>query len=83
VRQGRWRYVYWLEAPEQLYDLAADPHEMHDLGREASTAHVRQALRDTLLDWLARRKRRTTLTDEQVETFTHAHKQAGVYFGQW
>lgn len=83
VRQGRWRYVYWLEAPEQLYDLETDPHEMHDLGREASTASVRQALRDTLLDWLARRKRRTTLTDEQVETFTHAHKQAGVYFGQW
>ncbi len=56
---------------------------MHDLGRDTRTASVRQALRDTLLDWLARRKRRTTLTDEQVETSTHAHKQAGVYFGQW
>ena len=82
-RDARWRYVYWLDAPEQLYDLQADPDEMHDLGSEPSTAAVRETLRTRLLDWLARRKRRTTISDAQVERGTAAHKQAGVYFGQW
>ena len=56
---------------------------MHDLGREASTKSLRSELRTQLFDWLARRKRRTTISDEAVERGTNAHKRAGVYFGQW
>ena len=82
-RDTRWRYVYWLDQPEQLYDLQADPHEMNDLGRDPSTEGVRQQLRTRLLDWLARRKRRTTISDDMVEMGTAAHKRAGVFFGQW
>lgn len=82
-KSARWRYVYWLDEPEQLFDLQADPAEMNDLGRDASTAPVRSALRDGLLDWLTRRKRRTTMTDGAVEQGTAAHKKAGVFFGQW
>lgn len=82
-RDARWRYVYWLNAPEQLYDLQADPDEMHDLGRDAGTLALRDRLRNGLFDWLARRKRRTTLTEAQVESATASHKQAGVFFGQW
>jgi arylsulfatase A-like enzyme len=82
-RHGRWRYVYWLDEAEQLYDLQEDPQEMRDLGREASTESVRAAMRSRLLDWLARRKRRTTISDDMVERGTAAHKRAGVFFGQW
>ncbi|HSV57670.1 MAG TPA: sulfatase/phosphatase domain-containing protein [Variovorax sp.] len=35
IRNARWRYVYWLDEPEQLYDLEADPDQMNDLGRDA------------------------------------------------
>ena len=83
LRNARWRYVYWLDEPEQLYDLHTDPDEMCDLGRDAGTAALRGELRTQLFDWLARRKRRTTITDAAVERGTHAHKRAGVYFGQW
>ncbi len=83
IRTGRWRYVYWLDAPEQLYDLQADPQEFQDLGRSASHAGVRETLRQQLLDFLARRKHRTTVTDAFVESRTNRHKQAGVFFGQW
>lgn len=83
LRTPRWRYVYWLDEPEQLFDLAADPEEFHDLGRDESTAAVRRQLRDTLLDFLARRRHRTTVTDAQVERGTANHKSAGVFFGQW
>jgi arylsulfatase A-like enzyme len=82
-RDARWRYVYWLDEPEQLFDLQADPDEMNDLGRDPATESVRQVLRTRLLDWLARRKRRTTISDAAVESGTAAHKAAGVYFGQW
>ena len=83
LRTARWRYVYWLDEPEQLYDLQSDPDEMHDLGRDAGTFTRRIELRTQLFDWLARRKRRTTVSDAVVERGTHAHKRAGVYFGQW
>ena len=75
--------MFWLDEPEQLFDLQADPHEFHDLGREASTEPVRAAMRARLLDFLARRKHRTTLTDAQIERATAGHKRAGVFFGQW
>ena len=82
VRTDRWRYVYWLDEPEQLYDLQADPGEFQDLGRSAAHEAVRVQLRRGLLDWAARRKRRTTLSDEAVAQATNAHKRAGAFFGQ-
>jgi arylsulfatase A-like enzyme len=83
LRTERWRYVYWQDEPEQLFDLAADANEFHDLGREESTAGVRAGLRDRLLDFLTRRKHRTTVSDDAVERGTGAYKKAGVFFGQW
>lgn len=83
IRNERWRYVYWLDAPEQLYDLQADPDQMQDLGTQASHAATRAELRTTLLDFLARRKHRTTVSDEFVVQRTNQHKKAGVFYGQW
>jgi arylsulfatase A-like enzyme len=83
LRTERWRYVYWLDEPEQLFDLQADPAEFCDLGRETATEAVRAGLRDQLLDFLARRRHRSTVSDEQVQRGTAGHKKAGVFFGQW
>jgi arylsulfatase A-like enzyme len=83
LRTEHWRYVYWLDEPEQLFDLAADPQELHDLGRDASSEAVRDELRARLLDFLARRKHRATVTDAAVVQATANHKKAGVFFGQW
>jgi arylsulfatase A-like enzyme len=83
LRTERWRYVYWLDLPEQLYDLQADPDEMHDLGRDLVTADVRSQLRDRLLGFLAARRHRTTVSDAQVDAATAGHKRAGVFYGQW
>jgi len=83
LRDRRWRYVYWLDEPEQLYDLEADPQQMHDLGRDASQGAVRARMRDALLDFLVRRKHRVTVSDGAVERGTNQYKKAGVFFGQW
>src|SRR3546814_17898725 len=34
VRTDRWRYVYWMDEAEQLYDLHADPDQFQDLGQD-------------------------------------------------
>lgn len=81
-RDERWRYVYWLDDPEQLFDLEADPEAFRDLGRETTMAAVREQFRSRLLDFLARRRHRTTVSDAAVERGTAAHKKAGVFFGQ-
>jgi arylsulfatase A-like enzyme len=83
LRTTRWRYVYWLDEPEQLFDLQNDPQELIDLGRDAAFASTRETLRTQMLDLMARRKRRVTMSDEMVERGTNAHKRAGVFFGQW
>jgi arylsulfatase A-like enzyme len=83
LRDAGWRYVYWQSAPEQLYDLRNDPEQFVDLGRSPGTEGLRRQYRDRLLAWLAARKRRSTVTHEQVARGTDNHKKAGVFFGQW
>ena len=83
IRDARWRYVYWIDEPEQLYDLAADPDEFRDLGRDPAHDGVRREMRERLLAFLARRKHRTTVSDEFIAARTNQYKKAGVFFGQW
>jgi arylsulfatase A-like enzyme len=83
IRTERWRYVYWLDEPEQLFDLRSDPQEFQDLGRDAGHEAIRADLRERLFDFLARRKHRTTVSDEFIEARTNQYKKAGVFYGQW
>ena len=83
LRTATHRYVNWLDLPEQLYDLRCDPDQFEDLGQDTGTAALRSQLRDQLLDFLAHRKHRTTLSDEAVIAGTNKHKAAGVFYGQW
>jgi arylsulfatase A-like enzyme len=84
VRDTRWKYVHWGSGHRpQLFDLAADPEEFHDLGADASHERVRQAMREKLLAWFTGLKRRTTLTWAEAEFRTDRHKAAGVFYGEW
>lgn len=83
ARTDRWRYVYWQDEPEQLYDLANDPGELQDLGRCPAHEAVRAEMRARLLEWSLGRKTRVTIADSAVERSTNAHKRAGIHFGQW
>jgi arylsulfatase A-like enzyme len=83
IRTTTHRYVNWLDLPEQLFDVRADPTEMQDLGRDAGSEPLRRAMRDRLLDFLARRKHRTAVSDDFIASRTDTHKKAGVFYGQW
>ena len=83
VRTERWKYVHWQDFRPQLFELAADPDEFDDRGDDPALEDVRREMRERLLAWFMRLKRRVTVTDAQVEAGTAAHKRAGVFFGQW
>lgn len=53
------------------------PHTKADLGREESTAAQRSQWRKQLLDFLACRSHRTTITNIAAESGTCSHKKAG------
>ena len=50
AEHGNWKYVWWsADGTEQLFDLAADPHELHDLagaaGADGTGSRAAAALR--------------------------------------
>jgi arylsulfatase A-like enzyme len=83
VRTEAWKYVHWEGFRAQLFDLEADPRELADLGADPRHDAVRARMRERLFDWIATRKRRTTVTDELVERHTGAHRAHGVHIGIW
>jgi arylsulfatase A-like enzyme len=83
IRTDRWKYVWWLDYPDQLFDLSADPCELMDLGRDSGYARVRDELHGRLFDWMRGRKTRVTVDDAYVEARTAAHKKHGILFGVW
>ena len=83
VRTSEWKYIHWEGFRPQLFDLAADPRELADLGADARHDAVRARMRERLFDWIATGKRRTTIDDERVECLTDAHRAHGIHIGIW
>jgi len=40
IRRGRWKFISTASDPDQLFDLEADPLELHDLGSDAAVQDV-------------------------------------------
>jgi choline-sulfatase len=50
IRRGRWKLVYHHGDAPQLFDLASDPHERHDLASHPAQAALREQLLARVLD---------------------------------
>ena len=48
VRRGNWKLVHYVGYSPQLFDLAADPWEEHDLAGRPETADVQSSLYEEL-----------------------------------
>ncbi len=48
VRTKQYKYVHWIKHPPELYDLAADPFETHNVIDEPGMASVARTLRSEL-----------------------------------
>lgn len=46
LRSGPWRYIRYPDGVEELYDHRQDPHELRNLGKEASSEEVRATFRE-------------------------------------
>lgn len=40
IRSERWRYIHYADGSEELYDLAADPHEWHNVAADPANAAI-------------------------------------------
>jgi arylsulfatase A-like enzyme len=52
VRDRRWKYIWNATAEDELYDLSADPGELHNLATDAGCADVLARLRARLVAWM-------------------------------
>ncbi len=52
IRRGDWKLIYYHGQPSQLFNLAADPHELNDLAHDPAYAQVREDLTaQVLVGW--------------------------------
>ncbi len=51
IRTDRWKYVYRAHGAEELYDLAGDPLELHNIAGTPQAEAVVPGLKDRLLGW--------------------------------
>jgi len=84
VCEARWKYVFYLGFPPQLFDLVNDPDELVDQGQNAAYAAVRASLHDRLVAWMAHRRNRATMADSSVDDLlVHRTEPGGVEIGVW
>ncbi|MEK6398577.1 MAG: sulfatase/phosphatase domain-containing protein, partial [Terriglobus sp.] len=51
VRDGEWKYTFWLHDREELYDLHEDPEELHNVADEARCRPQADRLKALLFAW--------------------------------
>jgi hypothetical protein len=80
---GEWKYIHYEGFVPQLFDLHADPHELHDLGLSPAHANVRAALHERLFTWLRTRRTRVTTTKAMAAQRTASARRRGIVLGEW
>jgi arylsulfatase A-like enzyme len=83
VRTSKWKYVHHEGLRPQLFNLAEDPDELHDLGADPTYATVREQMAAKLFDWLRQRKSMTTISHEEIESWNRREVEAGILIGSW
>jgi arylsulfatase A-like enzyme len=52
VRTRNWKYIYNPGAEDELYDVASDPGELHNLAEDLGYKHVLRRMKARLVTWL-------------------------------
>lgn len=71
LRRGRYKYVYTHGHPDQLFDMASDPHELHDLAALRSDVLARMK-QDVLARWDPASITRQVLASQARRQFINA-----------
>jgi len=80
LRRGQWKFVASAPDPDQLYDLATDPHERRNLAAEPAHSARVQALRDELtLRFNAARLRDEVIASQRRRRLVDAAMRHGAW----
>jgi arylsulfatase A-like enzyme len=84
IFDGRWKMV-WVEGHRpMLYDLEADPQELHDLGAAPEHAPQIDRLREMMFAWTRRQHNRVAISDAKINSaLCRDDADYGVYLGFW
>jgi arylsulfatase A-like enzyme len=83
VADARWKYVHAPGFRPMLFDLAADPRELRDLGGDAAYREHCTRMHEALGRWGLRQSQRTTLSDDQILSMRGASQRKGILLGFW
>jgi arylsulfatase A-like enzyme len=84
VFDGRWKYIHATGFRPLLYDLAADPQELRDLGADPRFDGERARLAEALFGWALRDHNRITMTDRRIGAYADGQQlRSGILIGYW
>ena len=78
IRCGKYKYVYYHNLPEQLFDLKADPYEINDISGDETGAAVCKALKRKLLSILDPQKIDQSCRKDQKEVVDMFSGESGI-----
>lgn len=76
IRTRRWKYVHFAALPPLLYNLEADPDELHNLAGDPAHLAVRLEMAEKLLAWRAEHLDQTLALMELTEDGVVSHVPA-------
>lgn len=80
IRRGNYKFIHCPADPDQLYDLAADPHELTNLAGRADHAHRVAELRaEVARRWDLAALHAAVLASQQRRHFAYAALRQGRY----
>ena len=85
IRDERWKYAVFHDAPPMLFDMENDPQELVDLGADPAHAARRADFDAKLFHWLRNLKQRRTVTPEEL-TWRYGpgfEDKVGIFIGYW
>ncbi len=89
VRTEQYKYLWYDGFRPQLFDLQNDPAEQNDLAAKPEYQQVIAEHQQRLFDWLRKRKRRVTMSDEKLDKRAKANPygepdtKSGILIGVW
>ena len=80
---GRWKYIFAEGFRPMLFDLAADPEELTDLGADPAYSDERDRLERLFFRWTRRTSQRTTISDARIAALdpSRGEAEAGILIG--
>jgi arylsulfatase A-like enzyme len=83
IADKNWKLIHAVAFRPLLFDLASDPHELHDRRADPACADMRGRLEAALAEWGLRLSQRTTRSEEQIRNARGKSARRGILIGVW